>query len=337
MFSARQPSLIHTGGGRSLSRSECYTLLDTYNCYLKDKTHLHLTVTENTGEVTVEGILVVSWGVRRPIRLKIQDEKQMLPSDALQSPVSPLGGKRGMIRWGEWDDLYHIDELEETEDEKLTNLNTDYREYETSTLKPPRSKPVVEETSNLFRTMSDAALVKKRVKSQNSAERQRNRKHRFSINGHFYNYKTSIFTPSYGTTTNVHINSRMTTHEVITQLLQKFKIENDPNEFALYCIHQSGEKRKLGSSDFPLWERILQGPSEEIMNIFLMDKDEQEVSLDVAQYLNLELPLLEGVLQKLEEQENEEIEKLITKYSQQRSLLTHCLNSKITPKTETTV
>lgn len=94
--------------------------------------------------------------------------------------------------------------------------------------------------------------------------------------------QTSVFTPSFGATTNVHINNKMTTQEVITQLLQKFKvgvityysiykplkdfmcllssliistlnfgrknslltfsmqIENTPNEFALYCIHQSG-------------------------------------------------------------------------------------------------
>lgn len=36
--------------------------------------------------------------------------------------------------------------------------------------------------------------------------------------------QTSIFIPSYGATTNVHINSKMTTQEVITQLLLKFKV-----------------------------------------------------------------------------------------------------------------
>lgn len=41
------------------------------------------------------------------------------------------------------------------------------------------------------------------------------------------------------------------------------------------------EKRKLKESDFPLWERLLQGPSA-ITQIFLMDRDEQEVSNDVS-------------------------------------------------------
>lgn len=46
------------------------------------------------------------------------------------------------------------------------------------------------------------------------------------------------------------------------------------------------EKRKLSNRDQPLWERILQGPSDDIMKIFLMDADEEEVSNDVsARYL----------------------------------------------------
>ena len=46
------------------------------------------------------------------------------------------------------------------------------------------------------------------------------------------------------------------------------------------CVHL--EKRKLSNRDQPLWERILQGPSDDIMKIFLMDMDEEEVSNDVS-------------------------------------------------------
>ncbi|XP_036385711.1 ras association domain-containing protein 6 [Megalops cyprinoides] len=339
MNSRQLSSEIQIGGRRSLSRAEVLSLLNTYNCFLKDKTNLHLNVQEKGGEVMVEGFLVISWGVRKPIRLKIQDEKQVLQIQRSPGPVSPLGGKRGMVRWGEWDDLLHIDEMNETQQglAEPTNYNTECQEYAGSTMKAPQMKATLEEASNLFRTMSDASLVKKRVKTRTAAERQQAKQHRFSINGHFYNYKTSIFTPSFGTPTNVRINSSMTTREVIQQLLQKFKIENDPHEFALYCIHQSGERRKLSDSDLPLWERVLNGPSESIMKMFLMDSDEMEVSNDVAQYLNLELPLLEGVLQRLKEEENREIERIITKYKQQRRLLSQCLGSKLKPKTETTV
>ncbi|XP_066506873.1 ras association domain-containing protein 6 isoform X2 [Hoplias malabaricus] len=281
--------------------------------------------------------------MKRPIRLKIQDEKHSDNSSSpgvSPDPVSPLGNKRGMTRWGEFDDLYHIAELEEMIQDGADTLDsstTDYSEFDSRTCRASRPKPIIEETSSLFRTRSDASLVTKRVKSKTMEEMQRDKQHRFSINGHFYNYKTSIFTPSYGATTNVRINSKMRTHEVISQLLQKFKIENDPSEFALYCIHQSGERRKLSSSDLPLWERFLQGPSESIMRIFLMDTDEQEVSMDVAQYVNLELHILQRVLLKLQDEEKQEVERIVLKYRQQHILLSHFLNSKLTSKTETTV
>lgn len=41
---------------------------------------------------------------------------------------------------------------------------------------------------------------------------------------HFCFLQTSIFTPSFGTPTKVRISSRMTTNQVIEQLLNKFKV-----------------------------------------------------------------------------------------------------------------
>ncbi|KAM3874074.1 ras association domain-containing protein 6 [Diretmus argenteus] len=339
----RAAPVVHTGDGRSLSRAEFLSLLNTYNCFLKDQTQLHLGYYQsNDGEVVVEGFLNICWGVRRPIRLKIQDDKQTLPfanqiSPDPTSPVSPLGSKRGMTRWGEYHDLHHIDKMEETPQETGVNSHAGPVIYETTTLRPAKTSEL-EAESNLFRCMSDASLVKRRRgRSKSASQREKERQHRFSINGHFYNYKTSIFTPSFGTPTKVRISSRMTTDQVIQQLLSKFKIENDPEEFALYCVHQSGERRKLSNSDQPLWERILQGPSDDIMKIFLMDMDEQEVSNDVAQYLNLELPILEQVLLKLREEESREIQRVIRKYHHQHRLLSHIMSCKISPHVETSV
>ncbi|XP_026075089.1 ras association domain-containing protein 6-like [Carassius auratus] len=340
MNAGQTTSVVQIGAGRSCSRAQFFSLLNTYNYFLKDQAHLQLAVHENAGKVTFEGILVISWGVKRPIQLQIQDEKPIFTNESSvksPDPISPLGTKRGMTRWGEFDDLHHIDELEEAESTEPEDPPTGYIGYESKTLRPSRSLPMGEESSNLIRTMSDASLVKMRVKSKKTGECQRNRNHRFSINGHFYNYKTSVFIPSFGATTNVHITSEMTTQEVMTQLLQKFKIENSPHEFALYCIHQIGEKRRLSSSDLPLWERLLQGPSTSIMKMFLMDADEQEISLDVAQYLNLETPILKVILQKLEEQENQEVQRIIAKYQKERSVLLQCLIKKMPVKTETTV
>ncbi|XP_034048566.1 ras association domain-containing protein 6 isoform X2 [Thalassophryne amazonica] len=322
MNKAALPPVIQAGNGRVLSRAEFVSLLRTYNCFLKNQTQLHLSYHQSDGgEVVVEGFLNISWGVRRPIRLKIQDDKQIQPIPPANSvdatgPLSPVGNKRSMSRWGEYNDLHQIDEMAETPHERIENKPLPGPViYESTTLRSPRmTKSEMEAESNLFRCMSDASLVKRRrSKGKSAAQREQERQHRFSINGHFYNYKTSIFTPSYGIPTKVRISSRMSTHQVIEQLLNKFKIENDPQEFALYSVHQSGEKRKLSDRDHPLWERILQGPSENIMKMFLMDKDEEEVSNDVAQYLNLELPILEQVLLKLTEEENREIQRVISK------------------------
>lgn len=96
---------------------------------------------------------------------------------------------------------------------------------------------------------------------------RRVKRHRCSFNGHFYNHKasvmfrklvymllnscsllftsdcfkqTAVFTPAFGSVTNVRINSCMTTTQVMRVLLNKFKIENCPDEFSLYIVHTSG-------------------------------------------------------------------------------------------------
>lgn len=114
------------------SRAEFLSMVNTYNCFLKEQTQLHLTYSQvgvphsnkygclltavfshlisvhmcfcfllqgADGRVIVEGLLNISWGVRRPIRLKMQDDKQNLPFLPMAtadptSPVSPLGSKR---------------------------------------------------------------------------------------------------------------------------------------------------------------------------------------------------------------------------------------------------
>lgn len=52
--------------------------------------------------------------------------------------------------------------------------------------------------------------------------------------------QTAVFTPAYGSVTNVRINSCMTTPQVLRVLLNKFKIENSPDDFAIYLVHASG-------------------------------------------------------------------------------------------------
>ncbi|XP_023561768.1 ras association domain-containing protein 6 isoform X2 [Octodon degus] len=277
-------------------------------------------------------MLDIFWGVKRPIQLKIQDDKQ-ISSYTVQKFPDAFSTKGRMARWGQFDDLYHISELDRTQIpvSDTRNSQDDYLSYHSSTLKPYADEEP--ESPLLYRCMSEAALVRKPPVT----DRKDKQAHRASINGHFYNHKTSIFTPAFGSETKVRINSNMRTEEVIKQLLKKFKIENSPRDFALYIIFATGEQRQLKKTDIPLMQRLLQGPSRNNARIFLMDKDAEEISSDVAQYINFHFSLLESILEKLNEEEKREIQRTITKFNTEKAILLKFLQSKCAVKTETTV
>ncbi|OXB53550.1 hypothetical protein ASZ78_009289 [Callipepla squamata] len=221
-------------------REQLSSLLKTYNSYYSDQENLQLSYNQQEGsQPFIEGILSIFWGVRHPIHLKIQDEKQIPSFVTLKSTenVGLFPSKRGMTRWGEFDDLHHISgETLKCSEEKL-NSEKSYLSYESSTLKSKSEQE--HDCATLPRAVSSAAAARKKTKFPMIA-RTEVETHRFSINGHFYNYETSVFTPASGSETKIRINSHMRTREVIEQLLRKFKIENSPHEFALYIIHVSG-------------------------------------------------------------------------------------------------
>ncbi|NWH61743.1 RASF6 protein, partial [Geococcyx californianus] len=318
------------------SREQLSSLLKTYNSYYSDQEHLQLSQTEQEGRKPfIEGILSIFWGVRHPIRLKIQDEKQ-IPSFVTLKSAESVGlfpGKRGMTRWGEFDDLHHIsgETLKSAEE---SNLEPSYSRYESRTLKLKSEQE--HDCAILPRAVCDAAALRKRSRLP-TIMRMEVETHRFSINGHFYNYETSVFTPAFGSETKIRVNSQLRTRQVIEQLLRKFKIENSPQEFALYIIHASGEKKQLRSGDVPLLHRLLQGPSEKIAKFFLMDRDVEEVSGDVAQYIQFHLPFLESILHRLNQEEEQEIQQTIARYLREKSLISQHLHSRTARRTETTV
>ncbi|KAM6221555.1 ras association domain-containing protein 6 [Rhynchocyon petersi] len=311
------------------------SLLKTYNIFYGDQKNLHILCTQTEdGQLIVEGTLDIFWGVKRPIQLKIQDEKQIPSSPPAKSP--DVFSHRGMTRWGEFDDLYRISDLDKTQIPvtEAKNFKEDYLFCHSSTLKLHEDEEP--ESPLLYRTMSDAALVKKRVRPSLTHRNDRHSQ-RASINGHFYNYETSIFTPAFESKTKVRVNSNMKTEEVIKQLLQKFKIENSPQDFALYIVFSTGEQRRLKKTDIPLLQRLLQGPSTKHARIFLMDKDEEEISSDVAQYINFQFSFLESILQRLKEEEKREIQRIRTKFSTEKAIILRYIQSKRIVKTETTV
>ncbi|NXS96159.1 RASF6 protein, partial [Jacana jacana] len=319
------------------SREQLRSLLKTYNSYYSDQENLQLSHDQREGSKPfIEGILSIFWGVRHPIRLKAQDEKQIPSFVTLKSTenVGLFSGKSGMTRWGEFDDLHHISGETLKCSEEQPDLEKGYSCYESCTLKPKGEQE--RDCATLPSATSHAAAVPKRTRPPMIARTEVETR-RFSINGHFYNYETSVFTPAFGSETKIRINSQMRTRQVIEQLLGKFKIENSPQEFALYIIHASGEKKQLRSGDVPLLHRLLQGPSEKVAKFFLMDRDVEEISSDVAQYIQFHLPFLESVLHRINEEEEQEIQQTVARYLKEKRLIRQHLRSRTAKKTETTV
>ncbi|XP_036237448.1 ras association domain-containing protein 6-like [Molothrus ater] len=137
------------------------------------------------------------------------------------------GCPRGMTRWGEFDDLHHIsgDALKSAEEQP--DLEQSYPCYESHTLRSRREQEL--DCATLPRSSSDATAVRRRTKLP-TITRTEVETHRFSINGHFYNHETSVFTPASGSETKIRINSQTRTRQVIEQLLRKFKCGQDEEE-----------------------------------------------------------------------------------------------------------
>ncbi|XP_057593336.1 ras association domain-containing protein 4 isoform X1 [Hippopotamus amphibius kiboko] len=291
-------SHVPISDSKSILKSELLSLLKTYNCYHEGRS-FQLRHREEEGALIVEGLLSISWGLRRPIRLQIQDDRERVPlSSASWTPGHPQEPPLQDGRLTAQEPSAQAGPREESSRDSTEPMEED------------------EETPQLMRTKSDAScVIQRRPRCRAPGEAQRIRRHRFSINGHFYNHKTSVFTPAYGSMTNVRVNSAMTTLQVLTLLLNKFRVENGPSEFALYIVHESGERTKLKDCEYPLISRILHGPCEKIARIFLMEADlGEEVPHDVAQYIKFEMPVLDSFVEKLKEEEEREIIKLTMKF-----------------------
>ncbi|XP_030637811.1 ras association domain-containing protein 2a [Chanos chanos] len=296
---------VQVGENKYISKSSVLSYLKTYNLYYEGQ-NLQLRHREEEGELIVEGLLNIFWGLRRPIRLQMQDDHERI-----RPPPSSTSWHSGCNL-----DTQSMEgakqpppTVEVTAPEDQSNHSTVTEEEEDDA------------SAQLLRTKSDAGVLRRGTRRSPSDQR-RIRRHRFSINGHFYNHKTAVFTPAYGSVTNVRINSSMTTPQVLRVLLNKFKIENSPDDFALYLVHASGERVKLKRSDHPLVLRVLQGPCEQVCKVFLMEQDlGEEVTYDVAQYIKFEMPVLQSFITKLKEEEDREVQKLRQRYTSLRCII----------------
>ncbi|XP_042620844.1 ras association domain-containing protein 2-like [Cyprinus carpio] len=298
---------VQIGENKFVSKSILLSHLNTYNLYYKGGA-LQLRHREEEGEMIIEGLLNVFWGVRRPIRLQMEDEKEAgRPRPSLTS----LSAETDINTFNE---VTTADQSKVFSEEKEEAAHLAGEEQQDSTL-----------SDRIARAKSDVGG--RRISGRRLGIR-RVRRNRCSFNGHFYNHKTAVFTPAFGSVTNVRVNSCMTTAQVMRVLLNKFKIENSPDEFSLYIVHTSGERHRLKPKDHPLALRVLRGPCEQVSKMFLMETDQvEEVTYDVAQYIKFELPVLQSFIAKLQEEEEREMQKLKKRYADMQRIIKKYMRS----------
>jgi Ras association domain-containing protein 2/4 len=157
---------------------------------------------------------------------------------------------------------------------------------------------------------SDGVVMRRRVKKRRPTKRLS------IINGHCYDVETSIFVPSYGCVTSVTVTTLDCCPQVIRLLLDKFKVENYPEEYCLCIVRSSGETRALADTDIPLLERIFLGPLEDDAKIFIVERHQTfDITEEVAAFVNLPEAVLIGFLEKCKQDEEKEIQWIRDKYN----------------------
>lgn len=69
----------------------------------------------------------------------------------------------------------------------------------------------------------------------------------------------------------IWVTSLVSTQETVNLLLEKYKVDSRPENFALFIIRDNGEQRRLRDDEYPLLARIMLGPHEDVARLFLTD------------------------------------------------------------------
>lgn len=72
----------------------------------------------------------------------------------------------------------------------------------------------------------------------------------------------------------VYATSLLSTQDIITLVMDKYKVESKAENFGLFIIRDNGEQKKLSNDDYPLLTRVMMGPHEDVARLFLMDAQE---------------------------------------------------------------
>lgn len=298
--------------------------VEAFNNYYDGKVHHQMTVEQlPNGEVQIQGPLRIYWGLSRPIQLRQCDD----------IPNPPIAKWRHSL-------CVNVNNSPQQNTAPLRSHDADGLSPR-HPLSPTRPKHGVDDSVLASPASTDDVIMRRRnIRKFNTVAYRSDaptKWKRASINGHIFNYDTSVFTPVLGSSTSVIVDSTMTSPAVIQTLLEKFKVENSPSEYVLSVVSDNTE-RLLGEDEKPLLERLQLGADDQGAKIFLkerqmapntaisdtpdklpiMEEEEETLPEEVEQLLILPIAALKGVLKKYHHDEEHDVRVLKAKFERVR-------------------
>ncbi|GAB1608479.1 association domain-containing 2-like isoform X1 [Argonauta hians] len=316
-------------------RQDILEKFQLYNAFYEGKRGC-LSMDQVNGVDVLEGPLRIYWQVTIPIQLKHCDDV----------PVPPIAS---------WRHSYYV-----TPTGNGLTVEPEEPQAEQSPQTPTLPKYGMDDS--LIVPNLDGVVRRRNIRKSNTVAYRADRPSKWkraSINGHIYNYDTRVFTPVIGSCTSVTVNSTMTVPLVIKTLLEKFKVENDADEFSLYVVTEAEGEREIGIDEIPLEVRLRLGADETNAKIFIRERDyvssivvpeevepieektcylptEAQKTLEavtkgtfelniVEQLIALPEAVLRGLLQKFLDDEEKDVEKIKDKYVKARTVIKNYL------------
>jgi len=150
---------------------------------------------------------------------------------------------------------------------------------------------------------------------------------RKSFNGHWYNRDTSVFTPSKNSVMSIWVTSLLSMAEVLKMVLEKYQVESDHDNYGLFLVKDSGERRQITPNEFPLLLRVNSGPHEDVAKFQLMElKYTSDIKPEVAQFLKFTYTECRAIVDMFYEEEEREVEQIKRKYRLKRRCLHNMIN-----------
>ncbi|XP_060064204.1 ras association domain-containing protein 2-like [Ylistrum balloti] len=327
--------------------------IKNFNSYYEGKTRQSLSANTNSPDLVIQGPVRIYWGVFKPIQLQHCDNvpsnlhqtnwrHSFIPGDIHQGQDN-TPGNNGFPR-------PRAEEPSPSTSSRVPDLLENLPKLSLEEPSSPSHSSKGFDDSIIQTPPEGVVMRRKNIKKFNTVayrgDSRPNKWKRASINGHIYNFDTRVFTPVMGSCTSVTVDSTFSTPDVIKTLLEKFKIENQPDEYSLYLVTENAGERLLRDTDIPLLERVALGPDEVSKSkIFLRDKvatprksslvqlavpdvvvEEEDVEEpvpkpeprlphEVEQLISIPEPVLRGILQKFLKDEETDIQNVRARFS----------------------